>query len=658
VKEALSKVTPYLESPIKKHRKDSAELKERITAKKKELDIQAAKDRERENFENALKAAKEDMSRGDFDLALSRIRPFKNSDEQEIILDAIEVELKIKKKRKEYLVRRAEETLLKAFMSDLNKGRQLLKDGIFKDVLPIVRKYKNGKLLTEVQKSAFAGLTEEERDNIANMSKEQIEALSNLSKEQKDAISALSADQREAIAGVTQEQIEAIYSLTEEQKAAIFALKKEADHNLEFLKDFETIDKLVEQKKLRLARMRCARWRLDQNMKLRRLANKKYAEIMGAMEPGMAYIEGGTAVVGWDDSADVIIARFDYDSDGKVSKEEFSGPHMLFTEMDENLDGFLAKGEFAIDKLDSDVDGRLNRKEFPAPNYIFSALDTNKDNVIAKDEMVMKEFDNNKDDALTAVEFAGYPDIFDKFDDNDDEIITKEEALVKKLDTDKDGRISREEFVLPTVLFAAMDKDGDGFITPDDDDDNPRRHEAYHNFYIDLHEVSCRDYEKFVLATGYSPPANWPGGKLPRQWHPRPVTGVTQKDASEYAKWAGKRLPTEAEWEVAASWDGEKKTLYPWGNKYIKGSANIRTGSAWKVGTESRDISPNGVYDLAGNVAEWTATPAKTGPAFIVRGSSADKSADPVMARTTRRSLVPSEKATNFIGFRCVKDVK
>jgi hypothetical protein len=931
--EAVAKIKPYLNSPISTHCERAEKLKKLIAERRKELQAQAEKDREKENFEKAKKDAKDDMAAGRYDLALSRIKPFRDSEDQEIVLDAIREEIQIKKKREESLFTTARNALVAIFMADLNKGIELLKEGQYKETLAIVKKYEDGKYLTEAQRAAFSRLAEEEKGNIASLSEkqeealagvtgeqlqaftglteaqktafaklteeqkanivgltdEQIEATPNLSREQKNAIVSLTPQERKVLAGVTQahmeaistlsgararifsrlndkdrnsiaglterqrltfsrlteeekddaaslfpeqkeavssltpaqvkavlslteaqktalaklkevqrkklteltrkdlgsvsgldeddrkaimdltprqkkamsgvrpehmlaflsltesqkklfsrlnevesrdvanvrgeqraaldhlmdeerneiaglpeeqkkaisrlteakkkayvrltaeekrtlasltdtriediagavwKDVEAICNLTEKEKKDIYDLKAKAQHSLQFHADFEAIDKLIKQNKLRLARMRCARWRLDPDLNLRRQANRKYAEIMGAMEPGMAYIEGGTAIVGWNDSAEIVVARFDYDSDGKVGEDEFRGPHKLFTEMDANLDGFLAKGEFAIDKFDTDVDGRLSRKEFPVPDYIFTRLDTNEDRFITKDEMLVKEFDKNEDNALTVVEFAGYPDIYEKLDDNGDGFITREEALVKKLDANEDGKITREEFVLPAALFDAMDKDGDGVVTAGDDDKNPRRHEAYHNFYIDRHEVSCRDYEKFVLATDYSPPANWPGGKLPRQWHLRPVTGVTQKDAAEYAKWARKRLPTEAEWEIAASWDGEKKILYPWGGKYVKGSANIGTGSAWKVGTESKDVSPNGVHDMAGNVAEWTATAGKAGATFVVRGSSADRSADPVMARTTRRSLVPSENATDFIGFRCVKDLK
>ena len=127
-------------------------------------------------------------------------------------------------------------------------------------------------------------------------------------------------------------------------------------------------------------------------------------------------------------------------------------------------------------------------------------------------------------------------------------------------------------------------------------------------YYIDKYEVSNAQYKKFCDATGHLPPAN-PG------WDPNyfdgkpeyPVLGVTIDDALAYAEWAGKRLPTEEEWEKAASWDAEahRKRLYPWGEDFAEGRANIASGHPVPVSESNGDRSAYGVCNMAGNAFEW-----------------------------------------------------
>jgi formylglycine-generating enzyme required for sulfatase activity/aminoglycoside phosphotransferase (APT) family kinase protein len=223
--------------------------------------------------------------------------------------------------------------------------------------------------------------------------------------------------------------------------------------------------------------------------------------------------------------------------------------------------------------------------------------------------------------------------------DKDEEIRSK---AVKEL-----SKITEQDFGEDHDKWKAWNK-------KNKDDKNPKRKVRYRTFYIDRHEVTCGEYENFVKDKKHAPPTNWPQGRMPRQWASLPVTGVTRKDAAAYAKWDGKRLPTDAEWEIAASWDGKKKVLYPWGNTYVEGSANIATGATKNVGSQSKDKSPNGIFDMAGNVAEWTGT--KSAGTCIVRGSSAEKGAGADNARTTRRLFLKPNTTSDFLGFRCAKD--
>jgi eukaryotic-like serine/threonine-protein kinase len=128
------------------------------------------------------------------------------------------------------------------------------------------------------------------------------------------------------------------------------------------------------------------------------------------------------------------------------------------------------------------------------------------------------------------------------------------------------------------------------------------------NFYLDVYEVTCREYKAFVEATNRKPPPMWKNGNYPPGTDRYPVTGVSWEDADAYARWAGKRLPTEEEWEFAAR--GKEGLRYPWGNSWKSECANadnVQKGIT-NVGSY-KCASPFGVQDLVGNAWEWTATP-------------------------------------------------
>jgi len=134
-------------------------------------------------------------------------------------------------------------------------------------------------------------------------------------------------------------------------------------------------------------------------------------------------------------------------------------------------------------------------------------------------------------------------------------------------------------------------------------------------FYIDKYEVTHEQYAKFLRAAGHKAPIDWPHGEMPAKLAKHPVVNVTFEDASEYAKWAGKRLPTEAEWEKAAR--GSDGRIYPWGDspagRKTASGADARDkshpeGRTFPVGSFPDDVSASGAMDMAGNVWEWTAS--------------------------------------------------
>ena len=102
-------------------------------------------------------------------------------------------------------------------------------------------------------------------------------------------------------------------------------------------------------------------------------------------------------------------------------------------------------------------------------------------------------------------------------------------------------------------------------------------------------------------------PRHWENRKYPEGEDNLPVVYINWKDANAYCHWAGKRLPTEIEWEKAAR--GTDARIWPWGNVFDITKCNVESweGSGPKpVGSYPQCVSPYGVYDMAGNVWEWT----------------------------------------------------
>lgn len=134
------------------------------------------------------------------------------------------------------------------------------------------------------------------------------------------------------------------------------------------------------------------------------------------------------------------------------------------------------------------------------------------------------------------------------------------------------------------------------------------KHRVYLDaYFIDKFEVTSAHYKECVNVGKCSKPVamNWYNDSSKAN---HPVVYVNWHQAGAYCKWLGKRLPTEAEWEKAAR--GEKGNIYPWGNEFdcnksCSSASPCKQESTCAVGNFKSDVSPYGVYDMAGNVFEW-----------------------------------------------------
>lgn len=174
-----------------------------------------------------------------------------------------------------------------------------------------------------------------------------------------------------------------------------------------------------------------------------------------------------------------------------------------------------------------------------------------------------------------------------------------------------------------------------------------------------MYPVTNAQYKRFVEATGHQPlPANWADGTFPEGKAEYPVVNVNWQDAAAFAAWAGKRLPTEQEWEKAAR--GPNGRIYPWGNSFNPANCNSRElglNATTEVGQHANGASQYGIYDLAGNVWEWTATDVfpDNDEAKVIRGGCFANPRESV--RTTTRAYERADRRRRDIGFRCARDV-
>jgi formylglycine-generating enzyme required for sulfatase activity len=210
-------------------------------------------------------------------------------------------------------------------------------------------------------------------------------------------------------------------------------------------------------------------------------------------------------------------------------------------------------------------------------------------------------------------------------------------------------------------------------------DEGPQHTVTLKAFYIDKYEVTNLQYKQFIAATKRKSPEHFTNRTFPEGKADHPVTFVSWEDAHDYCAWAGKRLPSDEEWEKAAR--GTDGRTFPWGNEFELHKANTpvrwknlkQEGDTAPVGAFAGGASPYGAYDMSGNVWEWTdswykAYPGNKKPSenygehykTLKGGSWWDCSFYQcgISAPVFNRAFFDLKVKNASFGFRCAKDAK
>jgi formylglycine-generating enzyme required for sulfatase activity len=212
-------------------------------------------------------------------------------------------------------------------------------------------------------------------------------------------------------------------------------------------------------------------------------------------------------------------------------------------------------------------------------------------------------------------------------------------------------------------------------------EDTPRRFHEHEMtvapFYMDKYPVTNAQFKAFLDATHYVPKdainflRDWKNGVYPTGWANRPVTWVSLEDARAYAAWAGKRLPHEWEWQLAAQ--GTDGRAFPWGQVWISANVPLVSTNRTMPGPDPVDAhptgaSPYGVMDMVGNVWQWTDEYVDEHTrAAILRGGEYYQPQGsiwyfPQAYRNDEHSklllMAPGYDRSGGVGFRCVKDAQ
>ena len=250
----------------------------------------------------------------------------------------------------------------------------------------------------------------------------------------------------------------------------------------------------------------------------------------------------------------------------------------------------------------------------------------------------------------------------------------KKQETEKSLPKTKTGKDGAPMVLVPAGPFIMGSGDKDTHVN-----ERPEHEVSLKDYYIDQFEVTVERYHRFMNQKKRLAPKYWEQVELRRDAQ-KPVVGIDWQDAKTYCQWAGKRLPTEAEWEKAAR--GTDRRMYPWGNDAPNSStANFgknRSDSIYadrlkNVGSYERGKSPYGAYDMAGNANEWVQdwygrtyyqnSPREnpsgpmSGEFKVLRGGSLVWG-DWFSRTTYRYAVLPRFRDTNYDGVRCAQEAR
>jgi len=196
--------------------------------------------------------------------------------------------------------------------------------------------------------------------------------------------------------------------------------------------------------------------------------------------------------------------------------------------------------------------------------------------------------------------------------------------------------------------------------------ETPQRSIYVKAFYIDRYPVINAQYKQFIDATGHRSPPHWNGSEFPPGQDDYPVTQVNWNDANTYAQWAGKRLPTEEEWEKAAR--GSDGRRYPWGNEWDEEACWIDDGTSPQTplplpaGCLLKGASPYEVMEMVGNVAQWCSTPSQPPNTnlgwawYVVKGAGNAHRLRFNFRCSARNFSAHTSRHHSWLGFRCALD--